>query len=190
MDDFGHVAICENSKPSSVLNTSLYDVMGDLFAMGVNQDVKPIIDEVNEVGLSEDSQGRIELWDKLIREEDTDYDDIIGKYISFVRRVIEFKQFERDQYDFLIGNMKSPQALYFLRLCKLIVTSDWNFWSSEKLDNTMFFLMSDLDRFKNKSKLKKLIFLEVRRAHLKKKFFPRREFKLPLILRLRQMLRI
>lgn len=193
MDDFGHIAICENVKPNAVFPKNYLDVLGDLFALGLNIDLDYLIANINSpsgyVRFDEHIK-KIDLYNLILEEKIIDSSDLIGKYINFVRKVIKNDPFVPDEYDVLIKNIKSPQAIYILMLCRLIATADWNFWVSEKLDSTINFLMSDLERFRKASIFKRFLFLRIRKNQLKKKFYPRRNYKLTFLLRIMQIIKV
>lgn len=187
MDDFGHLAVCERSQAPALVEAKVMDVLADLFAMGINKDIDWILRRLNSSSLDGVDFSRVADWDEALREGRINESDTICKYIKFVRGAITRRDFDMNVYQDLLDQTESPQAQYILRLCRLICGAEWGFWRKERLDKALTFLMSDLDRFSNHSKLKRIIFLYVRREHLKKKFFSRREFKLPLILRIRRI---
>lgn len=186
MDDFGHLAVCKRRQTSIPVKATIIDVLGDLFAMGINKDIDWILKRLNNSSLDESDFLKIEDWDEALNEGRINDTDNICNYIKFVRGAIEHRDFDRNVYQNLLDQIESPQAQYILRLCCLICGAEWGFWQKESFNKTLTFFMSDLDRFKNASKLKKMIFLYVRREHLKKKFFSRRNFKPPLILKVRR----
>ena len=155
MDDFGHLAVCKKSRTSLPVTPKIIDVLGDLFALGINTDVDWVIDKVKNSSLDENELLKIEDWDEALNEGDINDGDSITAYIKFVRRAIEYKDFDRNVYQHLVDQIESPQAQYVLRLCRLICSSEWDFWQGENFNKTLTFLMCDLERFKNASRLKK-----------------------------------
>ena len=187
MDDFGHLAVCKRRHTSIPVKAAIIDVLGDLFAMGLNKDVDWVLKRLNNSSLDESDFLKIEDWDEALNEGEINERDKISEYVKFVRGAIEHSDFDRNVYQNLLIQIESPQAQYILRLCRLICFAEWGFWQNENFNKTLTFLMSDVERFKNASKLKKMMFLFIRREHLKKKFFSRRNFKVPLILKVRRL---
>ena len=187
LDDFGHLSIFLNKNPTKDL-TKFYDVLGDLFILGVNKDLDSIIDRLNTGIINKFDLEQINLWDDLLNGKKISSNDSISRFIIFIREAIENKTICKEEYEYLRTNLSSPQALYFCELSKLIVDRNWKSIEPKHQSNILRFLFSDALRFKKFSWLKRIIFLEIRRAQMQKIIYPRRSFNLPTILKIRRFI--
>jgi len=187
LDDFGHLSIYLKKSSTEDL-TKIYDVLGDLFLFGVNKDLDNLIHRLNTGLLNKSDLEQINIWDDLLNEKKISSNDSISRYMIFLREAIENKTICKEEYEYLRTNLSSPQALYFCELSKLIVDRNWKSIEPKHQSNILRFLFSDALRFKKFSWLKRIIFLEIRRAQMQKIIYPRRSFNLPTILKIRRFI--
>lgn len=186
-DDFGHCAILSN-KPSPINIAKTLDVFGDLFSMGINKDLDTILSCFNRSQMTDAQSKQIAVWNDILEEKSEKSDDIIAEYIIFLRKALCENTYADSKADYLFKSLKSPQARYYIKLVKYLNNKLTQTDIDELRANPdLRFLASDLLKYDNTNYFIKIIYKMIRKAHLSKKAFPRRKFKLPPVLKAKQI---
>jgi hypothetical protein len=186
-DDFGHCAILQKIPNHQKIDWQI-DTLADLFAVGINLDLDPLLTRFNAGDLNDEDERFLSAADRLFEGNQKPEDGAILEYVYFMRQKLAGEHVDLGKAVEILGQLQSPQARYYLRLITYM-SGAFDDIATPDESPAMKFLSTDLMAGASSNPAKKLLHKIVRREQLRKKFFPRVAYKPATVLVLKQKFR-
>lgn len=186
VDDFGHIAICRtksNELRFKKLPMFYCDVVNELIALGLTDDLNYIIDSLNQGHLSDAMKDFLQSAYILLMGDACNY---VGPYIALFTYIRCFRSLfdansaysalpakeALNSFRLLLPIIKSCIPQYYFVLACWIYGADLHLTSEVSESPSIAYALTELSFIFKLSFLKQLAFKRIRSRQLSKKFFP------------------
>ncbi len=175
-DDFGHLAIMRKDGQTDAARIPMIDTLANLFAVGINEDLDALLARFNQEELTGEDERALEAFAAAFTGSDGPYEGpyaAIFQYVQLGRSVYRSSLPPGEQFLDAAQSLTSKQAILFCHAFYFVLTGKMAKNVNElKRDPVFRFLFQGLDQIDRMNPIAKKLALQVRKEHLRKKFFP------------------